>query len=262
MNTRITSASNMQIKRIRKLKKNARYRRQENCFLVEGFKMVGEALQYGSVQCVYVSESAGDEYGKRLSHKIEDKDVEWVSDSVFREIADTETPQGVLALVQMPEYDRETLVEKENAALVCLEDIQDPGNLGTIFRTAEGAGMTAVVLSRGCVDLFNPKVVRATMGAMFRMPFYIADDLSEEISRLRQKGVTMYAAALDASRDYTSCSYDGSVGIIIGNEANGIREETLALADERIMIPMDGEVESLNAAVSAALLMYEIRRRR
>lgn len=262
MKANITSASNMQIKRIRKLKKNARYRRQEKCFLVEGFKMVEEALRYGRVQCVYVSESVGDEYEKKLSHKIENKDVEWVSDSVFREMADTETPQGILALAEIPEYNRETLVERENVSLICLEDIQDPGNMGTIFRTAEGAGMTAVVLSRGCVDLFNPKVVRATMGAMFRMPFYVTDDMAEEVSRLRQKGITMYAAALGASRDYTSCTYDGAVGIIIGNEANGIRKETLALVDESIVIPMDGEVESLNAAVSAALLMYEIRRGR
>ena len=122
--------------------------------------------------------------------------------------------------------------------------------------------MTAVVLSGGCVDLFNPKVVRSTMGALFRVPYYVVGDLSEEIRRLREKGFTMYAADLNAERAYTSCSYGGKVGILIGNEANGIRPETSALADEMIKIPMKGEVESLNAAVSAALLMYEVYRKR
>lgn len=262
MSTMITSGSNAQIKRIRKLKKNARYRRQEGCFLAEGFKMTEEALQYGEVQCIYVSENAEDEYEERLSHKIGERQTERVSASVFHEITDTETPQGVLSVVRMPEYDKKALVEDSDVSLVFLEDIQNPGNLGTIFRTAEGAGMTAIVLSGGCVDVFNPKVVRATMGAIYRMPFYVASELPEEISRLREKGVTIYAASLDASREYTSCSYDGSVGIVIGNEANGIRKDTQELVDERILIPMDGAVESLNAAVSAALLMYEIRRHR
>ena len=224
--------------------------------------MVGEALGHGCVRKAYVSEAAKDEYEKILLHKIKDNDLEWVIPSLFQEMSDTSTPQGVMALVNMPEYRRETLVETKDASLICLEDIQDPGNLGTIFRTAEGAGMTAVVLSGGCVDFFNPNVVRSTMGSLFRVPFYITGDMAEEVALLRDCGFTMYAAGLDARREYTSCDYTGKVGILIGNEANGLKTRTSAMADQKISIPMEGEVESLNAAVSAALLMYEIHRDR
>ncbi len=259
----IESMSNGQIKKIQKCKKSARFRREAKCFLIEGFKMVEEALRYDRVQTMYVSEGAADEYEKRFHHKMNRGHVEWVRDAVFREISDTSTPQGVLAIASMPEYQRETLVENESAAFICLEDLQDPGNLGTIIRTAEGAGMTAVVLSKGCVDLFNPKVVRATMGAVFRMPFYrAAEPFREEIRQLRETGFAVYAACLGAERLYTDCRYDGRVGILIGNEANGLTEETASLADVSVRIPMEGEVESLNAAVSAALLMYEVHRRR
>lgn len=258
----IESRSNGQIKKIQKLKKSARFRRQEKTFIAEGIKMVEEAAEYDKLLSVYVSETAKQEYISRLSHKIKGSLLEWVSAPVFQEISDTATPQGVLALVQMPEYERETLIREKEAAFVCLEDIQDPGNLGTIMRTAEGAGMSAVVLSKGCVDLFNPKVVRATMGAMYRMPFYITDDMTTEVESLRKAGFTMYATRLDADRDYTACAYEGNVGILIGNEANGLKPETSEMADYGVRIPMEGKLESLNAAVSAALLMYEVHRAR
>lgn len=258
----IESLSNSQIKKIQKLKKSARFRRQEKCFIAEGFKMIEEALAKDKVQAIYVSEQAVEEYERRLACRKTTIHVEKVKENIFREISDTSTPQGVLALVEMPEYDREQLVTSKEAAFICLEDIQDPGNLGTIMRTAEGAGMTAVVMSKGCVDLFNPKVVRATMGAMYRVPFYITDDMTTEVEKLRAEGFSMYAAQLDATKDYTKCDYSGKVGILIGNEANGVKKETSKQADQPIRIPMEGELESLNAAVSAALLMYEVYRNR
>lgn len=258
----IESKTNGQIKKIQKLKKSARFRRQEKTFIAEGIKMVEEAAEYEKLLAVYVSENVKQEYISRLSHKIKGSLIEWVSAPVFREISDTATPQGVLALVRMPEYERQTLIREKEAAIVCLEDIQDPGNLGTIMRTAEGAGMSAVVLSKGCVDLFNPKVVRATMGAMYRMPFYITDNMTTEVERLRGEGFSMYAARLDATRDYTACAYEGKLGILIGNEANGLKPETSEMADQGVRIPMEGKLESLNAAVSAALLMYEVHRKR
>nr|MBP3599275.1 RNA methyltransferase [Eubacterium sp.] len=259
----IESTSNAQMKKIQKLKKSAKFRRQEHCFIVEGFKMVEEALRYKKARIVYVSEDAMEEWqARRIEDGMKSIRCEEVSTSVFRQISDTETPQGVLALVEMPEYDRDALLEAEHPALICLEDVQDPGNLGTIMRTAEGAGMTAVVMTKGCVDLFNPKVVRSTMGAMFRMPFYIVESMTEEIRHLQGQGFTVYSSQLDGSRNFTECQYQGKVGILVGNEANGIRPETSACANEKIHIPMEGEVESLNAAVSAALLMYEVHRKR
>ncbi len=258
----IESMNNAQVKRIVKLKKSSRFRRQERVFIVEGFKMAEEGLIHGLVQTMYVAESAGEEYFSKLSHTIGKENIEWVSDAVFRQFSDTASPQGVLAVVRMPEYDREKMLAEEGAALVCLEDIQDPGNLGTIIRTAEGAGMSGVVLSRGCVDLFNPKVVRSTMGALYRMPYYITEDLSTEVECLKRRGFQMAAARLDAELDFTHADYRGKTGLLIGNEARGLCSETTEKADVGVKIPMEGQLESLNAAVSAALLMYEIHRQR
>ena len=182
----IESSTNPQIKKIQKLKKSARNRRKEGLFIAEGVRLVEDALAYHRAEKVYLSENVKEEYFDRLSHKLKEADVEYVSSKVFQEMSDTESPQGVLAVVRMPEYDRTTVVEQEGAAVICLEDIQDPGNLGTIFRTAEGAGMSAVIMSAGCVDLFNPKVVRATMGAIFRLPFFITENMTKEAERLKQ----------------------------------------------------------------------------
>lgn len=155
-------------------------------------------------------------------------------------------------------------VASGNAAafIVALENLQDPGNLGTILRTAEGAGATGVLLSSGCVDIYNPKVVRSTMGAIFRVPFYYTDDLRRDLLALRGKGMQWYAAHLEGSVDYDEAAYCGPVGILIGNESQGLTEEMAALADQRIRIPMCGQAESLNAAVAASVLMYEANRQR
>lgn len=258
----IESMNNTQVKRIGKLKKSSRFRRQEKAFIAEGFKMAAEGLVHGLVQTMYVAESAGEEYFSKLSHTIGKENIEWVSDAVFRQLSDTAAPQGVLAVIRMPEYEREKILSGDAAALVCLEDIQDPGNLGTIMRTAEGAGMSGVVLSKGCVDLFNPKVVRSTMGALYRMPYYITEDMTSEVELLRRQGFQIAAARLDAEVDYTHADYCGKTGLLIGNEARGLCSETAEKANVGVKIPMEGHLESLNAAVSAALLMYEVRRQR
>ena len=167
-----------------------------------------------------------------------------------------------MGVVRMPVYEREKIVNQPDAKLLCLENIQDPGNLGTMFRTAEGAGMTGVVLTKGCVDLFNPKVVRSTMGALFRVPFYVCQDMEEEMILLQEQRFCFYAAHLQGTKDFTEESYEGSLGILIGNEANGLSDGVSERADYKVKIPMEGELESLNAAVSAALFMYEVKRKK
>lgn len=258
----IESSANPQVKNIQKLKKNARTRKKEGRFVAEGVRLVEEALAYHMAEKVYLSETIKKEYLDRLSHKLKEAEVEYVSAKVFQEISDTESPQGVLAVVKMPRYSRSTIVEQKEPAVLCLEDIQDPGNLGTIFRTAEGAGMSAVILSMGCVDLFNPKVVRATMGAIFRVPFFVTENMTREVEQLKKEQFSVYAASLEGARFYTEETYQGKCAVIIGNEANGIRPETQQAATHKIKIPMEGKLESLNAAVSAALFMYEIHRNR
>ena len=265
----IESSANSQIKRIQKLRKNAKFRRQENCFVVEGWKMTEEALGNHLVESLYISESAENELlsrKKKGGFVTGQIPVEVILDRLFQELSDTVSPQGILAVVKVPRHEsfRDALFQRKEGspAVVCLENIQDPGNLGTIFRTAEGAGMAGIILSRGCVDLFNPKVVRATMGALFRVPFYYCDDMTTEVERLRGAGFSVYAAHLDGKCDYTEESYEGRVAVLIGNEANGLSEKVSNLADKKVKIPMEGQLESLNAAISAALLMYEVHRNR
>jgi TrmH family RNA methyltransferase len=251
----IESNSNSQIKYIAHLKKVCKFRKKEQIFLVEGVKMVNEALTRNLAVKIYIAESFSMDQLEVINCP-----VETVTDKIFKEVSDTTNPQGVLALVRMPQYNWSDYLEKEDAALLCLEDINDPGNLGTMMRTAEGAGMSAIVISKNTVDPYNPKVVRATMGAMFRMPVLIREDFLESMKELKEKSFHIYAAHLDGKCNYSEESYGGKVAILIGNEANGLTDEATALSDKKVLIPMKGQLESLNAAVSAAILMYEVAR--
>jgi TrmH family RNA methyltransferase len=143
-----------------------------------------------------------------------------------------------------------------------LDGVQDPGNLGTMLRTGEGAGVTGVIMNRQTVDLFNPKTIRSTMGSLYRVPFFVAEDLTETLRQLKEEGVKLYAAHLSGTISYDEPDYTGPCGFLIGNEGNGLSEETAREADTYIRIPMEGRVESLNAAISAGLLLYECNRQR
>ena len=254
----ITSNSNPQVKNIIQLVKKAKARNEQRLFVVEGVKMFAEAPKEWMRQ-VFVSESleAKEEHKELLAHV----SYEVVSDSVFKTMSDTQTPQGILALLQQPAYGLEDLLNQP-AHLLVLEDIQDPGNLGTMFRTGEGAGIGGIIMSRGTVDVFNPKVIRSTMGSIFRVPFFVTEDLKGTIKQLKQLGVKHYAAHLLGSCSYDEPDYTGATAFLIGNEGNGLSDEITELADGRIRIPMAGKVESLNAAIAATLLMYEAARQR
>ena len=259
----IESNANGQYKKLQKWMKQSRARRQEGVFVVEGWKMVKEALERNLVLHLYSAEKEQEHCREELNRFSRGHvPVDLMRDNLFSQLSDTVSPQGILGVVRMPVYEREEIVNQPDAKLLCLENIQDPGNLGTMFRTAEGAGMTGVVLTKGCVDLFNPKVVRSTMGSLFRVPFYVCQDMEEEMKFMQKKGFCFYAAHLQGTKDFTKESYEGSIGILIGNEANGLSEAVSGLADCKVKIPMEGELESLNAAVSAALFMYEVRRKR
>ena len=255
----ITAATNSRIKRLVQLNQKAKLRRTEDVFLVEGAKMFLEAPA-DKLKEVYVSES----FLERCSCRevLERTGYEVVSDAIFDKISDTCTPQGILCVVEQFHYQMEDLLKRPNPLLLVLENIQDPGNLGTMLRTGEGAGIDGVIMSRDTVDLYNPKVIRATMGSIYRMPFLYIEDLQEALSKLGEAGVRTYAAHLKGKQWHTGADYTGGTAFLIGNEGNGLREETAALADTYIRIPMEGKVESLNAAVAAAVLMYEADRQR
>lgn len=253
----ITSTANQQMKKLSALMKKAKLRREEKVFVVEGRKMFQEAPKEW-VREVYVAESALEQ----MKELLEGYSYEVVSDSVFKAVSDTQTPQGILCIVKMPEYQLEDLLSEERTSLLLLESIQDPGNLGTMVRTGEGAGITGVIMNKTTVDLFNPKTIRSTMGSIYRVPFYVTDDLTTIINQLKEKEIALYAAHLKGTMQYDEPNYTKACGFLIGNEGNGLSKEIADLASDYIRIPMEGKVESLNAAISASLLLYEVHRQR
>ena len=254
----ITARSNPQLKALATLLRKRSAREEERVFVCEGKKMFFEILSQHpkSLEKVYLSERGLASLTEEEKERLAGCTFEIVSDEAFDAVAETVTPQGVLATVHMPEYSLSELLKGERARLLVLERLQDPGNLGTILRTAEAAGMNGVILSADSVDAFNPKVVRSTMGAILRVPFLYAEDWSAMLDSLKSAGVTLYAAHLQGSVPYTEPCYGERCAILIGNEANGLTDETTAKADVRVRIPMEGQAESLNAAVAAAILMY------
>lgn len=264
----ITSTNNQQMKNISALLKKSKERRNTKSFVVEGPRMVVET-PVDILKAVYVAEGfAQNTDNKGVLTEIQDKCTkanaiyEIVADNVFKNTSETQTPQGIMAVVSMPEYDLNQLLNGEKTHLLILESIQDPGNLGTMVRTGEGAGVTGIIMNKTTVDLFNPKTIRSTMGSIYRVPFYVTDDLANTLKELQGKGISLYAAHLKGEHSYDEEDYTLGCGFLIGNEGNGLSDEVANLADTYIKIPMEGQVESLNAAISATLLMYEANRQR
>lgn len=255
----ITSSSNQQMKNLTQLMKKSKERKKQGVFVVEGTKMFSEAPKEW-IENVYASES----FLSVPEHRalLKEYSYETVADAVFKAVSDTQTPQGVLAVVRMPVYEFDELFDGDKTQLLILESIQDPGNLGTMIRTGEGAGMTGIIMNHTTVDLFNPKTIRSTMGSIYRIPFWITEDLAGTIEQVKGKGVSLYAAHLKGKKNYDEPDYTKPCGFLIGNEGNGLTDKTAQQSDEYIRIPMEGEVESLNAAISATLLMYECHRQR
>lgn len=255
----ITSMSNDKIKELGKLIKSSKDRKQKGLYVVEGIRMFRE-IPKQDIVAIYVSES---EEQKFLS-EISKYDVEYtvLADKIFKELSDTGTPQGIMAVVAMKEYELSDLLGGEDAPCIFIvEKLQDPGNMGTIIRTSEGAGMTGIIMSYDSVDLYNPKVVRSTMGSIFRMPIFVSKDLKSDINKLKEYGVSVYGAHLDGKNLYDN-SFKEPCAFLIGNEGNGLSDEISNTADKLLRIPMKGKLESLNAATSVAVIGYEVLRQR
>ncbi len=267
----ITSTDNKQIRHIVQLNTKTKARRKAGLFVVEGIKMFLEAPDE-QLEKVYVSETffQSEEGQKILQQKAgnriweEGKEYEVVSDKIFSTICDTLTPQGVLCLVKQKEWTFEALFQKENGypMILVLDGVQDPGNLGTMIRTGEGAGITGVLMSRDTVDITNPKTIRATMGSIYRIPYVVSEDLVSDIARLKTQGICTFAAHLKGKEDFFCEDYCKPVAFLIGNEGNGLRDEVANEAQRYVKIPMEGQVESLNAAIAASVMMYECKRQR
>ncbi len=254
----ITSTANKQVKNIIQLTKKTKERQTQRVFLAEGIRIF-EEIPKDWLQSIYVSDSFLQK--KECPDKINGMEYETVSDEVFQRMADTKTPQGILCVVKQPQYELEELLRGDRTSLLILEGIQDPGNVGTIFRTAEGAGATGIIMS-GCADLFAPKTVRSTMGSICRVPFVVVQNLRETLDVLKEKNVILYAAYLQGKKYYDEADYRKATAFLIGSEGNGLTEETAKQADVCLKIPMNGKLESLNAAMAAGILAYEVNRQR
>ncbi len=277
--------TNKHIKELNSLRDKSKARKEAGLFIVEGLKMFAEAPAENLLE-VYVTSSFAKEHAdiiaakqreweRTLGKQFAGKQYEVIEESLMSKLSDTKTPQGVLCVLKQPGHTLEDIIESAttkstttkstttaNSLFVVLEDIQDPGNLGTIIRTGEGAGVAGVIMSKGCVDIFNPKTIRSTMGSIYRVPFVYADNIAQAIKMMQETGIRVYAAHLKGERYYNEVNYCGQengtgTAFLIGNEGNGLKDETAALADEYIKIPMEGSVESLNAAVATSILMYE-----
>lgn len=283
----ITSTSSSQVKHIVNLQKKSKLRKEEKQFVVEGIKMVSEAPKDRLVK-VYVSETFkadNEEFLEKMNYEAVGKDVlEIVSDNVFVRMSDTQTPQGIMAVVKMSDVCIEDMFEKDNYTdskddgadkvedntadakkqplLLILENLQDPGNLGTIVRMAEGAGVTGIIMSSNTVDIYNPKTIRSTMGSLYRVPVIYVDDICKAVDECKEKGVKVYAAHLKGTDDYNQKDYAQPTAFMIGNEGNGLSDRLTQKADELVRIPMQGKVESLNAAIACTILTYEAVRQR
>jgi len=256
----ITSSANGKVKQVMNLIKKAKARNESGLFVSEGLRIFKE-IPREQIDSIFVSESFLKEEERK--HLIDGMKYEVLTDEVFQVMSDTKTPQGILALVKQHAYTLEDLTRVPGPAfLMILENIQDPGNLGTIIRAGEGAGITGVLMNSTTADIYNPKVIRSTMGSVFRVPFAYTDDLAASILQLKNKGIKLYAAHLNGRNNYEKEDYTVDTGFLIGNEANGLTEDTAGLADAYIKIPMMGSVESLNAAVAASVLMFETARQR
>lgn len=267
----ITSTSNAKIKNIVKYAKSAKDRRKADVFLVEGIRMFAEIPRELIVE-TYVTESF---YEKNRS-LFDEVEYEMVSEHVMEAMTDTKSPQGVVGVVKRLHYSPEEVCGLENVSqtdadsklhnkkiplIMALENLQDPGNLGTIIRTAEGAGVTGILMSRETVDVYNPKVVRSTMGSIFRVPFCYVENLVEWMKKLNGCGFVTYSAHLQGTSFYDQ-DYRKATVFAIGNEGNGLTIELSEATNQKIKIPMMGKVESLNAATASTVLMYEAMRQR
>ena len=243
----ITSLKNPKVTAWKSLK-DRKGRRETGCFLVEGRKMVEEAVASAfPVEAILVDADRLDEFALPAGIP-----VYTMPAHVLAAVCDTKTPQGIAAVVRMAE------VALHGLRLVALDGVQDPGNVGTIIRTADAAGFDGVILSTQCADVFSPKVLRATMGSVFRMGIRVTDDLPGVLAQLVQEGASVVSSQLDGDPFYQRSPLNERFVLVIGSEGNGVTDEVKAVATHRVKLPMRGGAESLNAAVAAGIMMYEL----
>ncbi len=256
---KISSKDNSLVKHINKLNKSSKYRREKGEFTAEGVRLCKDAMESGAeILSLIICEDALKKHSEIITALENVSDNSYIfSKSVFKSISETKTSQGIICVIKT--LDKPTLFDKikSNGKFLALESLQDPSNLGTILRTAEAIGIDGVVLSGDCCDIYSPKVVRGSMGAVFRIPFIIVNTVEEFI--ISNKSTNFYASVVGDDADKINDTvFKEPCVLIVGNEGNGLKKSTIELCDKKITIPMNGRAESLNASAAAAILIWEM----
>ncbi|MGL5312771.1 MAG: TrmH family RNA methyltransferase [Peptostreptococcaceae bacterium] len=258
----ITAKDNDKVKYTKSLLKS-KNRNKESKFIIEGYRILTLAIECNAkIDYVFINE----DFEKKQEHTeflevLKNKNINTykTTNKIFNELVDTENTQGILAVVKFKQRTIEENLKEDHRFVLILDRIQDPGNMGTIIRTADAAGVDAIIALKGCVDIYNPKVIRSTMGSIFDMNI-INTTQEEAVRLLKLKNFDIVSSYLDTNNYYNTVEYNYKVALVIGNEANGINDELVSKSDVLVKIPIYGKAESLNAAISSAILMYEIKK--
>ena len=252
----ISSKDNEFVKHVKKLKEK-KYRDLNQEFIIEGIKLVKEAIEEKAyIKHIVVCDNCEDSgvIPKSLMYEIAKYDCVYVTENILKTMSDVNAPQGILAIIGR--NNQENKIDYNQDIIVALDDIQDPGNLGTILRTVDSIGLNQILVSKGTADCYNPKVVRSTMGAIFRLNIVRSEDLVADLIQMKENGFDVVVTSLDTDDSVYDIKYIKKV-IVIGNEANGVSKEVQEIADNKVKIPMLGKTESLNASVAAGIMIYE-----
>jgi len=256
----IQSGSNKTIKHIKALQLK-KYRDEQASFVIEGEKLVQEALEYkAGISMLLCSESFAmtESHDKIINSPAASAiPIYYTEDRLFKAVCETDSPQGIIAVAAKPEYRLNDILDRTEFCLVLLNEIRDPGNAGTIIRTADACGLDAVLLSSGSVDLYNGKTIRSTMGSLFHVPVLQGLDTASVIAELKNRKIITIGADPHSEISCIGLPYYKKSVIIIGNESHGISGEIKGLLDTNVKIPMPGRAESLNAGIAASIMMYE-----
>lgn len=257
----ITSRKNEVVRAAAALADSVRQRRESGRYLVEGARLCEDAARSGVVlEQLFYTEKAADKYSSYLAACMAVcPQIYEISQPVAELLAETKSTQGIFAVCRMDTASHDLQALPQSGRLLAVEQLQDPANLGTILRTAEALGVSGVVLAGACCDIYTPKVLRASMGAVFRLPFFEADSAGQAIQALHDRGYSVYAAVPDSSaKSITQLAFSDRDAVWIGNEGNGLTQEAIQAADQAVTIPMAGRAESLNAAAAASIVMWEL----
>lgn len=242
----IISKDNEIIKNIKKLKEK-KYR--VDSYIVEGIKMVKEAINENQeIALIAIREDFKIDFDTKNIKTVT------ISNKIFNDISDVKTPQGILAVIKKNQNNQ---IETNSDYILALDSLQDPGNMGTIIRTADSANINQIIINKTTVDPYSPKVIRSTMGAIYRTNIIEVEDLKATLKEMKSKGFQIITTDLKATQSIYDINYNNKTVVVIGNEANGVSQEILQTADKKVIIPMLGKTESLNASIAASIMIYE-----